>query len=150
MDPVTLAAGAVALLSPLVARASGEFAGEAGAAAWRLAERVMKLFRSASSNDPSATAALDEFEQAPEQGAPAAQNTLQTLMEKDPVLASEVAELLAQVKSLGPAVAVTQRIKDAEDVVGLKATRLKRGEVDVVQEMDKGSKVVGVDLGDIG
>ena len=150
MDPVTIAAGVFALLSPLLARAAGEFAGEAGAAAWRLAERAMGLFRRASASDPAATKSLDEFEKNPEEAGSAAQSTLLALLEGNPQLAHEVAEILAEVKSLGPTVAVTQRITEAEDVVGLKASRLNRGEVDVVQEIDKATKVVGVELGEIG
>jgi hypothetical protein len=150
MDPVTIAAGAVALLSPFLARATGEFAGAAGEAAWRLAERVLSRFRDASAGNPSASESLDEFANDPEGAGRAMAGTLISLLEGDPKLAEEVASLLEEVKRLGPTVAVTQKIKHAEDVVGLKATRLNRGEVDVVQVMDKATKVVGVELGEIG
>jgi len=44
-----------------------------------------------------------------------------------------------------------QRIKEAQDVVGVRANRLKAGTVDVEQPIDvvKGT-AVGADIGDIG
>jgi hypothetical protein len=146
----TIAAGAIALLTPYIARAAGEFAGEAGKAAWQLAEQLFRRLRTAAVGHPSASRSLDEFEQSPERSRAETQEALQGLLEGDPKLAKEVVGILDQVKSLGPAVLVTQRIKEAEDVVGLKARRLNRGSVDVQQEMDRGNRVIGAEIDEIG
>ncbi len=121
MDPISLAAGAVALLSPYLARASAEFAGAAGKAAWGLAGRLFDRLKNAVADKPVEHSALENLSREPEKAAPAAQAALQTLFATDTSLAEEVAGLLAEVKRLGPQVLVTQRIKEAEDIVGVKA-----------------------------
>jgi hypothetical protein len=147
MDPVTLAAAAVALLGPYIARTGAEFAGEAGKAAWALAGRLLTRLRDALNGDE----AFDEFERQPDQAAPAAQVAIQRLLERDRELAAEVAALLEDVKRLGPHVLVTQRIRDAEDVVGLQARSVRgSASVDVQQDMVQGRRIVGAQFDELG
>lgn len=150
MDPTTLAAGAVALLSPYLSRAATDFAGQAGKAAWELAGSLLERLRSAVQGRPTEQRALDDLARNPEAVDPALR-ALQALFENDPSLAAEVAGILAEVKRLGPHVLVTQRIKDAEEVVGVKAKRVRgTASVDVAQDMDKARRVVGAELDELG
>jgi hypothetical protein len=149
MDPVTLAAAAVALLKPFLARSSDEFAGQAGNAAWRLAERLFDRLRGAATESRSARASLRDLQRAPERSQ-AAEEAICHALERDPALAEEVGAIIAQVKKLGPTVVVTQRIKEAEDAVGVKAGRLRAGSVDVSQDVEKADRVTGAEFDEIG
>ena len=52
--------------------------------------------------------------------------------------------------SAGANVKVVQRMTEAEQLVGVKARRLARGNVDVTQEVDKAKKVTGAEFDEIG
>ena len=73
---------------------------------------------------------------------------LQSLLARDPALAAEISDVLAQIKQLGPTVTVNQRITEAETVVGVEARRLRAGTINVDQQVDKGGSVTGVKIGD--
>lgn len=148
MDPVTIAAGAIALLGPFFGKAGSEFAGEAGKAAWRLASRILDRIRSAVQDKPDERKALEDFSREPDASAESAQLMLRSLLEKDPGLARELDDMLQSVKRLGPGVSVVQRVKDAEEVVGVKARRIRSGSVMVDQEVDKAGSVTGATIED--
>jgi len=96
MDPVTLAAGAVAVLSPYLAEAGKTLAGKAGEAAWQQGEKLWTLVRGKLAR-PEQQAALAELEAHPAdpdvQGAARVQ--LRKALAEDAGLASALAELLA-------------------------------------------------------
>jgi hypothetical protein len=148
MDPITLAAGAVALLTAFLGKAGGEFAGEAGRAAWGLASRLFGRLRSAVQDKPQEQQVLDNFSAEPAVAAAPAREMLQGLLARDPALAAEISDVLAQIKQLGPTVTVNQRITEAETVVGVEARRLRAGTINVDQQVDKGGSVTGVKIGD--
>jgi hypothetical protein len=148
MDPLTLAAGAIALLSPYLAKAGAEFAGEAGKAAWQLASRLLGRIRLAVQGSPPERQALEQFAAGASGSAAPAQAMLQGVLQADPQLAEDVSQLLREVKQLGPAVVVVQRIKEAEDAVGVEARRLRAGSVEVTQEIEKGKNITGVRITD--
>jgi hypothetical protein len=148
MDPVTLAAGAIALLAPYLAKAGAEFAGEAGKAAWSLAGRLLGRLRSAVQDKPPERQALEEFADGASGSAATAQAMLQGVIQDDPELAADVSHLLQEVKRLGPTLVVVQRIKEAEDVVGVEARRLRSGSVQVTQESEKAKNITGVRIED--
>jgi hypothetical protein len=146
MDPVTLAAAAVALLRPFLAKSADEFAGQAGGAAWRLAERLFVRLRDAASENRTARRSLRDLPDAPER----AEEAIGGLLERDPALAQEVTQLIAQVKQLGPTVVVTQRIEEAEEAVGIRAKRLRAGRVNVSQCVKKADRLIGGEFDEIG
>jgi hypothetical protein len=148
MDPATLAAGAIALLTAYLAKAGAEFAGEGGKAAWRLAGRLLDRLRSAVKDTPRERKALEDFSSEPRGSATATQEMLQSVFEKDHALAGEVDHFLQEVKRLGPSVSVVQRIKEAEDVVGVKARRIRSGSVEANQEVERGKNITGVQIED--
>jgi hypothetical protein len=148
MDPATLAAGAIALLTPYLAKAGTEFAGEAGKAAWRLAGRLLDRLQSAVRDKPRQQKTLEDFSSEPSSSAAATQEMLKRMLEKDRTLAGEVDSILQEVKRLGPSVSVVQRMKEAEDVVAVKARRIRSGSVEVNQEVEKGRNITGVQIED--
>ena len=148
MDPVTLAAGAIALLTPYLAKAGAEFAGEAGKAAWGLASRLLGRLRSAVTGKPQEQEALEAFSSEPAGSAAKTQEMLEGVLKADPELAREVEHILQEVKRLGPAVSVVQQIKKAEDVAGVKARRIRSGSVEVKQDVEEAKNVTGAQFED--
>jgi len=148
MDPVTLAAGAIALLTPYLAKAGTEFAGEAGKAAWGLAGRLLGRLRSAVTGKPREQEALEAFSSEPADSATKTQAVLEGVLKADPELAREVEQILQEVKRLGPSVSVVQKIKEAEDVAGVRARRIRSGSVEVEQDVEKAKNVTGVQIED--
>lgn len=69
---------------------------------------------------------------------------------EDSTLRAELAEALAEVKRQAPHVRVVQRIEEGEKLIGVKARRLERGTVDVVQEGGKVKEATGAELDEIG
>jgi hypothetical protein len=151
MDPATIAAGAAALLSPYLKKAGEEFAGEAGKYVQEKARDLWQKIRAKLDGDPPARVVLDKFEANPDAHVGEFTVKVQEKIAADKPLADEISAGVADVKRNAPYVRVVQRIKEAEDVVGVKANSLKTGTVDLDQALDvaKG-KIVGVDIGDIG
>ena len=151
MDPTTLAAGAIALLIPYLAKAGEEFAGEGGKAAWRLAGRLLDRLRTAFKDRPREQRTLENFSREPSGSSTAVQEMLQSVIEQDPDLGREIDHILQEVKRLGPNVLVSQHINEAEEVIGLRAGRIRSGSVEVNQEIGKGKNITGAEFkGDIG
>jgi hypothetical protein len=150
MDPLTIAAGAVALLSPVVKKAMEEFAGDAGKAIWEKAKGLFARLRRSLAGEPAAEEALGKFERDPEGGKADLQARLKERFERDEALRKEVEEVLKDIKRTGPDVRVVQRVKEAEDVVGIEAKRMSRGSAEVEQEMDRARGVTGAKFDEIG
>ena len=151
MDPATIAAGAAALLAPYLKKAGEEFAGEAGKYVQEKARVLWQKIRAKLDGDPPAKVVLDKFEANPDAHAEEFKAKVEEKIGADKPLGDQISADVADVKAKAPYVRVVQKIKEAEDVVGVKANRLKAGTVDVDQgiEVAKG-KIVGVDIGDIG
>lgn len=150
MDPVSIAAGVGALLAPYLKKAAEEFAGEAGKYAQEKAKALWEKLRAKFESDPPAEKTLERFEADPDGARSDFEAQVKKKAEEDPSLRDELAQALAEVKRQAPHVKVVQRIKEAEELTGVEARRLTRGTVDVTQEIDKGKKVTGVKLDEIG
>jgi len=151
MDPATIAAGAAALLAPYLKKAGEEFAGEAGKYVQEKARDLWRKIRAKLDGDPPAKVVLDKFEANPDAHAEEFKAKVEEKVATDKPLADQISADVADVKAKAPYVRVVQRIKEAQDVVGVRANRLKAGTVDVEQSIDVvKDKAVGADLGDIG
>lgn len=150
MDPVSIAAGVGALLAPYLKKAAEEFAGEAGKYVQEKAKGLWEKLRAKFEGDPPAEKTLERFEADPEGARPDFEAQLEKKVTEDPSLRDELAQALAELKRQAPYVRVVQRLKEAEEVTGVEARRLARGTVDVTQDLEKGKKVVGVKLDEIG
>jgi len=147
MDPITIAAGAVALLGPFVSHAAQEFAGAAGQAVWKKTEALFSMISNRLGGDKNAKQSIDDFVRDPAAGAEGFRATLATSLASNPEFLKQVSDLLAEVKQAGPQIKVVQRMQEAQGVVGVKAKSIKKGGVDVTQEIGKASgTVVGVQI----
>jgi len=142
MDPVlmTLAGKALQLVAPYLAK-GGEKVAEAlgeeiGAQVKGLVERIRARFR----REPAKAEVLDQYAADPAANEGAAQATLARELEADPAFRAEVE---ADVNRFGPVLSVVQRIKEGKEVTGAEFDEVKKGLIQVHQEMDKGEKIVG-------
>lgn len=147
---MTIAAAVGALLAPYFQKAAEAFAGEAGKYVHGKAKDMWEKLRARVGGDPHAAATLDRFERDPD----GARTELEALVERqaaaDTALRDELAGALDEIKRQAPNVKVVQRVKEAEEAVALKARRLARGTVDVIQEVDKAKSARAVEIDEIG
>lgn len=149
MDPVlmTLAGKALQLVAPYLAK-GGEKVAEAlgeeiGVQVKGLVERIRARFR----RQPADAGVLDRYAADPGAVEGEARETLAREMEADPAFRAEVER---EVKRFGPVLSVVQRIKNGEEVTGAEIETVKKGLIQVHQEMDVGKKVVGAKIGTFG
>jgi hypothetical protein len=150
MEPVTITAGVIALLTPYVKKAAEQFAGEAGKVIWNKTQGLFEKLQARLGGDQEAENTLAQFEKDPEQGQAGLEALLKEILTKDHILRDEIAGVLTEVKRDGPQVRIVQRVKEAERLVGIEAERVARGEVEVIQEADKVQEATGGKFGVIG
>jgi hypothetical protein len=150
VDPITIAAGVVALLTPFVSKAADAFASEAGKAVWSKTSALFDLLKSKLSGDQAAAATLDRFDRNPQGSADEFQSVLVKRLEGDQQLRDELLSLLDEIKRSGPNVRVVQRVKEAQELVGLKARRVRRGSIEVTQDAERVNKATGAEIDEIG
>lgn len=152
MDPIitTLAANAVAVLIPYVKKGAEEVASEVGKAATEKIKILLNTLKTRLSEDKEATYDLERFEEKPERYKSALQDILQEKLNNDKNLAAELDRLLKEIKETGPNIDVYIKMKEGEDVTGMRAKEVKKGKAKVNMEIEKGKKVIGVDVENFG
>ena len=150
MDIATLAATAVAALTPYVKDAVEDFAGKAGELALEKAKALFQRLKDKFSGDGYIEGALSRFEKAPEEYASAVEKIIQEAAEKDAQFADYVGTLVEEIEAIGPTLKVVQKMKQARNAVGVEAGEIASGTVDVEQTMDDAQGVTGVKAGRVG
>lgn len=152
MDIASLAAAAVAALAPYVKDAVEDFAGKAGEVALDKAKALFQRLKDKFSGDGYMTGTLDRFENAdePEKYAPQLEEIVVEAANDDAQFASDLEKLVKEIEAVGPSLKVVQKMKEARDVIGLKAGEMRSGTADVTQEIDDGKNVTGVEIDKIG
>ncbi len=103
MDPVTIAASAVAILTPYLAKAGEEVSKKAVGAAW---EKVSEIYqavkgRLSQEKDDYPKEVLKRFEKEPEKRKQAMQETLADVLEKDPDFSGKLLKMLKDADKAG-------------------------------------------------
>ncbi|HTG45092.1 MAG TPA: hypothetical protein VK633_11235 [Verrucomicrobiae bacterium] len=150
MDPAILTASVVAALIPYAQKAAEEFAGEIGKAVFEKTKSLMGWIKSKLANDLPASDVIKRFEDHPEKYAPFLEDVLREHLEAEPGLADELGRLVEDIKKTGPTVKVVLTMKKAEEVVGLRVKKLKRGRADVNLDIEEGKKITGADIEEFG
>lgn len=152
MDIASLAAAAVAALAPYVKDAVEDFAGKAGEVALDKAKALFQRLKDKFSGDGYMAGTLDRFENAdePEKYAPQLEEIVVEAANDDAQFASDLEKLVKEIEAVGPSLKVVQKMKEARDVIGLKAGEMRSGTADVTQEIDDGKNVTGVEIDKIG
>lgn len=145
MDPVSIGAAVVTILTPYVADAGKEFLKAAGETGVQKTKELMQWLKGKFANDPVATSDLTRFEKNPKGNAENLQNTIAKKATEDPAFSSELSK---RVEDLRPIVAIAQKFTDADTVTGI-AGDVRSGNVSITQEGDKVKNLTGIN-GNVG
>ena len=141
MDPVTISAATVALLSPYVKKTAEAFAEEAGKAIFTKTKELVTWVKSKLS--PEGNSTLNRFEKDPDKYAPYLRDVLTEQMQSDETFLVELAKRTEEIKNAAPSVDVVIKMKEAEEVVGVKLREHKHGAVKANIDIEKGKKITG-------
>ncbi|NOR47142.1 MAG: hypothetical protein GQ533_03725 [Methanosarcinaceae archaeon] len=152
MDPfiATLAANAVAVLIPYVKKGAEEVASEVGKAAAEKIKILLNTLEARFSEDKEATDNLERFEEKPERYKSALEDILLEKLDQDKNLVAELKKLLKEIKDASLNIDVYIKMTEGEDVTGIRGKGMKKGNAKVSMEIEKGKKVTGVDVEQIG
>jgi hypothetical protein len=139
MDPASIAAAAVALLTPFAKRAGEELVKTVGEVAVDKVKALLGWIKQQLSGDAAAAKDVSRFEANPEKFGPVLEDTLKEKMAQDPRFAAELKKLMDEV---GPLLVVNQKVKDATNVVGAEG-ELVSGKVSVNQEAERVASITG-------
>jgi hypothetical protein len=140
MDPATIAASVLTVLTPYLRDAGKEVLKTAGEVALGKAKDLLKYVRERLSGDPVAAKDLSRYESNPETFEPVLKSALEEKMQADPAFALD---LRARVDDLRSDLQVFQQIKEGRDIVGIDAD-LMPGTANVRQEADKVQGMTGI------
>jgi hypothetical protein len=153
MDPTTIAASVVTLLVPYLKKAAEAFAGEAGKTAATFVQEkaatIWRRLRARFAGDEQAVEALNQFAGDPDAHKEEVEAQVAAKLADDKSLQDEFAAIIAEIKRAAPQIRVVQKMKEAENTVGLKARRMTRGSAEVMQEIDKAKRVTGAEFDEI-
>jgi hypothetical protein len=147
MDPVTIGATVVALLTPYVKDAGQELVKTAGEAGVAKVKELLHWLKGKFAGDQVASADLTRFEKDPATLGPVLQTTIATKAQEDPAFANEIAD---RVKDMGPIIKIVQNFDRATNMVGLNADSIAKGDVSVTQTGKQAEGVTGVTVKTIG
>lgn len=140
MDPVTIGAAVVSILTPYVADAGKEMVKSVGEAGVEKTKELMKWLKGKFAADPVASTDLSRFEKDPAGYAKPLQDTIETHVKKDPAFSAEITK---RMNDLQPYVKIIQEFEDARGVTGVEGN-VNSGQVDLTQKGRKGKDIVGV------
>jgi hypothetical protein len=136
----TLAASAMSIVVPYLAKGAEEFAKEAGKEAFqwakKLADRLERWWRS----DPVAQAAAENLPKDPERYSALLSGLLSADLRKDEAFAAEVRSLI---EDMGPDVEVAQKMEVGRGITGADIGSMLKGRVRVKQEIQQADQVTG-------
>jgi hypothetical protein len=133
MDPATIAAATVTILTPYVKDAGRELVKTVGQVALDKAKGLLGWLREKFEGDSSASKDLSRFETSPEKFEASLQATLEEKAQ-DPTFA---AELKKRIDEIGPQIVVFQRIKEGKNITAIDAETINSGNITATQEGEK-------------
>lgn len=138
MDP--LAATAIGLVAPYLAKGAEAFASAAGGEVFAQVKKLADRLKTWWSRDPVTNAAAENLSKDPKRNAKTLSERLSEDLQNDPSFARELSEL---VDKLGPNISVVQNIEVAHGVTGADIDEFLSGSVHVEQDMKEATGVVG-------
>ncbi|MDI3486659.1 MAG: hypothetical protein PWQ50_1879 [Methanolobus sp.] len=148
MEPyTTLASKVIEILVPYVSKGAKGFAEGLGKDAYDKSKNLLRNLRKRWSGDKEATDVLGNFEGNPKRYQSVLEEILNEKLEQDKDLANDLDRFL---KDTGPLVISIQKMKDAENVVGIDAEEMTEGKAISKQDIEKSKNVTGVKVKRIG
>jgi hypothetical protein len=145
-----IAANVISLLVPYVKKAMEEFSGEAGKAVFKTVGSLFTKVKTFFTGDSAATDTFDRFEKDPEKYKPFLEDVIKEKMEEDPSFKESISDLLEQIKKEGATLKIVQKMQKGENVTGVDAGEIGNANIDVQQEIVEGKMITGVKAGKIG
>jgi hypothetical protein len=148
MDPISIVVGsAISLLKPYVSKGAEEFIKSAGKDAYEQTKELFTWIKSKFNNSDEGSGLITLFESRPERYEAPFTELIEERAASDPQFSSELSE---KVKSAAPYIHVVQKIDRAKDVTGVVTRELRKGTVEVNQDIGTGEDIVGVKVDRIG
>jgi hypothetical protein len=148
MEPVTtLAATAIGVLTPYVAKGAEEFIKAAGKDVYEKAKQLFAYVKGKLSGNEEASATISLYERNPARHGEALKGILAEELEKDKEFKDEVSR---QLEELGPYIHVIQKMEKGEGVKGVDAEEIEEGRINVEQDIKEAKDVTGVSAKRIG
>lgn len=143
MEPIvsTLAANAIAVLTPYIKIGAEKFASETGKDTAEKAKNLLNTLKTRFYGDKYAEGSLERFEKDPDKNQSKLEDALKEKLYEDESLVDELDKLL---KYMGPTLEVIQKMEEAEEVTGLEAQEISKGKAKVTQDFKKGKKITGI------
>lgn len=150
MDPITVTISIITLISPFVKKAYDEFAGKAGKVVLDKAKLLYEKLRIKYRDDDEIDNSFDLFEKDPDINSQKLKEVLIDKFKTDSRFCNELSEIINEIKQAGPDIKVVQEIEEAEEMIGIKAKRVKRSKINIKQKVHKGTKITGAEFDEIG
>ena len=147
MDPVTLAAAALTILTPFAKDAGKELAKTVGEIGFEKAKDLFTWLKHRFAADPVASTDLSRFESDPVEFESGLRASIKKKVQDDPEFAGE---LQKRIDEIGPMITVFQDIKNAKEAVGVDVNTIRSGKVGVTQTADNVDKVTGLRANNVG
>jgi hypothetical protein len=141
MDPLSIGAAVVTLLTPYVADAGKEFVTAVGEAGLEKTKELLHWLKAKFAGDPVAAKDLSRFEKNPAGYATPLQETIDAKVKEDPAFSAEVAR---RMNDLGPFVTIVITAKNLQNVRGVRGN-VAAGTVAVTIGGDVANDVIGID-----
>jgi hypothetical protein len=147
MDPATIAAAAVTILTPYVKDAGGELVKTVGEVSLAKAKDLLAWMKNRFAGDPVAVNDLSRFQADPATFGPSLHATIKQKAQSDSAFATELHQ---RIDEIGPDLVVFQRFTEGKNVVGIDADTIHSGKAAVTQEADKVDNMTGIRAKTIG
>ena len=147
MDPASIGASVIALLTPLAKETMQDFAGMAGDAAAAKAKELREWLRAKLSGDSYATETLERFEAEPETYGGPLQAMITQKVNEEPELADELTSKIEEIERTAPTIAVVQEMQKARNVIGAEIGEAHDVDISVKQKIGEAEDVTGVKIG---
>lgn len=142
-----LASDVVSVLIPYLSKGADEFAKEAGKAAFARTKNLLETIKKRWSGDKEATTSLELFEEKPIRYESAIRDILKERLEYDDEFAVQLQKTLDNMR---PEIEIIQKMKVGEKIIGLDADEMPKCRATVTQEIDQAKDVTGARIRKIG
>jgi hypothetical protein len=147
MDPATLAVAALTILTPFAKDTGKELVKTVGEIGAGKAKDLFTWLKERFAGDPAAAKDVSRFAAEPDKFEPSLESTIKEKAEQDPEFASQ---LKKRIDEIGPQIKVFMEIKNARNVIGVDADKIRSGNVEVTQKAEEADGMIGVRARELG
>jgi hypothetical protein len=141
MDPATIAASVITLLTPYVADAGKELVKTAGEVGVGKVKTLLSWLKQQFADDPAATKDLTRFEKSPEAFTPALQASIEEKVRDNPAFAAGIEQ---HVKDAAPIISIIQTFTSGKNILGADVDAVRTGNVSLTQKGDTVDGMTGL------